>query len=120
MPHTIRFYDNHATRFVEDTLFVDMSALYSRFLSRVPAGGLILDAGCGSGRDSKAFMEAGFRVRAFDASVTLAAMAQALIGQPVEVRHLNEVVERNCYDGVWACASLLHVREADPPPCPAC
>lgn len=115
MHNTIRFYDNSAARFVQDTLDVDMSSLHKRFLAHVPAGGLILDAGCGSGRDSKAFAEAGYRVRAFDAAAVLAKMAQAHLGQPVEVRRFDEVTERDCYDGVWACASLLHVRETELP-----
>lgn len=72
MSPTVRYYDSHATHFVEGTLHVDMSSLRGRFLAHVPAGGLILDAGCGSGRDSKAFLDAGFRVRAFDASSELA------------------------------------------------
>ncbi|WP_068805707.1 DUF3427 domain-containing protein [Thauera phenolivorans] len=115
MPRTVRYYDSNAARFVEGTLHVDMSALQERFLAQVPAGGLILDAGCGSGRDSKAFLDAGFRVRAFDASAELARRAEALIGQAVEVRHFQDVGEHACYDGIWACASLLHVAEAELP-----
>ncbi len=112
---TIRFYNDSAVQFVQGTLNVDMSSLHARFLAHVPAGGLILDAGCGSGRDSKAFLEAGYRVRAFDASAALAAMAQTHLGQPVDVRRFDEVTEQNHYDGVWACASLLHVPEAELP-----
>lgn len=109
MSRTVRYYDSNAARFVEDTLHVDMSALHTRFLSHLPVGGLILDAGCGSGRDSKAFLDAGFRVRAFDGSAALARLAAEYIGQPVDVRRFDEIVERSRYDGIWACASLLHV-----------
>lgn len=115
MPRRPDYYDRNASRFVEGTLHVDMSALHARFLAHVPAGALILDAGCGSGRDSKAFLEAGFRVRAFDASAELARLAQTHIGQPVEVRRFEHVTERSHYDGIWACASLLHVAEAELP-----
>ncbi|KIN89565.1 DUF3427 domain-containing protein [Thauera sp. SWB20] len=115
MSRTIRYYDIEATRFAEDTLGVDMSELHDRFLAHVPAGGLILDAGCGAGRDIKAFMQAGFRVRAFDASVELVHIAKAHSGQAVELRRFDDVEERCCYDGIWACASLLHVPEADLP-----
>ena len=68
MSRTLRYYDINAARFVADTVHVDMADLHARFLAHIPAGGLILDAGCGSGRDSKAFIDAGLRVRAFDAS----------------------------------------------------
>ncbi len=115
MSRSIRYYDSHATQFAEGTLGVDMSDLHKRFLTYVPANGLILDAGCGAGRDSKAFLQAGFRVRAFDASAELVRLAQAHSGHPVELRRFEDVEERSCYDGIWACASLLHVPEADLP-----
>lgn len=115
MSRSIRYYDSHATQFAEGTLGVDMSDLHRRFLTYVPANGLILDAGCGAGRDSKAFLQAGFRVRAFDASAELVRLAQAHSGHPVELRRFEDVEERSCYDGIWACASLLHVPEADLP-----
>ncbi|AVR87517.1 DUF3427 domain-containing protein [Thauera aromatica] len=115
MTSSICYYDKNAAHFAEDTLSVDMSELRSRFLAHVPMGGLILDAGCGAGRDSKAFLEAGFRVRAFDASAELVRLAQIHIGQPVAVRRFEDVTERSHYDGIWACASLLHVVDADLP-----
>ena len=89
-----------------------MSELRERFLAAIPAGGSILDAGCGSGRDSKAFLDRGFRVTAFDASPEMARLASDHIGQPVAVRRLEDVDERDTYDGAWACASLLHLPEA--------
>ncbi len=108
---TVDFYNQNADAFVADTVSVDMGALYVRFLQDIPAGGLLLDAGCGSGRDAKAFLARGFRVCAFDASPVLAEMAAALLGQPVATRTFDQVDEVACYDGIWACASLLHVPE---------
>ena len=115
MSRTLRYYDINAARFVADTVHVDMADLHARFLAHIPAGGIILDAGCGSGRDSKAFIDAGLRVRAFDASAKLAHLAQELIRQPVEVQRFDDITERACYDGIWACASLLHVAAAELP-----
>lgn len=115
MSDTFTYYDSHASGFFSETVAVDMSELRGRFLASVPEGGLILDAGCGSGRDSKAFLELGFRVRAFDASAELVRMAAVHTGQAVQHRRFEDVDERDCYDGVWACASLLHVPEPDIP-----
>lgn len=120
MSRTIRYYDDNAARFAEGTLGVDMSELHTRFLVHIPAGGLILDAGCGAGRDIKAFVQAGFRVRAFDASAELVCLAQEHSGQAVELRRFEDIDERSCYDGIWACASLLHVPEADLPTTLSC
>ncbi len=88
-----------------------MTPLYERFLQHIPNGGFLLDAGCGSGRDSKAFLARRLRVRAFDASHELAQRASVFIGQAVATQSFDEIDESACYDGVWACASLLHLPE---------
>ncbi len=115
MTTTVVYYNDHAASFFADTVNVDMAELQARFLAHVPAGGLVLDAGCGSGRDSREFMAQGFRVRAFDASAALARLASDLIGQAVATRTFDQVDETACYDGIWACASLLHLREHEVP-----
>jgi SAM-dependent methyltransferase len=86
-----------------------MEPFYERFLALVPAGGHILDAGCGPGRDALAFLRRGYRVTAIDASAELARLAAALLGQPVEVRRFQDLDYEESFDGIWACASLLHV-----------
>jgi superfamily II DNA or RNA helicase/HKD family nuclease len=103
------FYKENAQSFFADTVAVDMGDLYARFLAAVSAGGHILDAGCGSGRDAKAFVSRGYRVTAFDACAALASLASEHLGQHVAVRSFAEVSELAAYDGIWACASLLHV-----------
>ncbi len=115
MTNSLDYYDQHAAEFFAATVLVDMGELHKRFLAHVPAGGLILDAGCGSGRDARVFLEKGFRVVAFDASASLAALAGRHIGQEVQVRGFADVAERACYDGIWACASLLHLPTAEIP-----
>ena len=77
------------------------------------ANGHILDAGCGSGRDSKAFQELGYAVSAFDASEEICRFATEYLGQEVQCRRFEDVIEENCYDGIWASASLLHVSKKD-------
>jgi superfamily II DNA or RNA helicase/SAM-dependent methyltransferase/SOS-response transcriptional repressor LexA len=109
MSRTLDYYKLHAQVYCDATLSIDLSALRSRFLDRVPDGGLILDAGCGSGRDSKAFLDDGYRVLSFDACPEVAILAERYIGQPVAVRSFCDVNEIDCYDGIWACASLLHL-----------
>ncbi len=86
-----------------------MQPLYQRFLPLLPKHAHILDAGCGSGRDARYFIEHGYRVTAFDASAEIAALAEKEIGQPVQVQYLQDIRYENQFDGIWACASLLHV-----------
>lgn len=109
---TITYYDTHAEAFFSDTQGVDMAPLHRRFLAQLPSGAHILDAGCGSGRDSKAFLQLGYRVTAFDASAKLVELAQAYTGLPIARRSFADVDEVATYDGIWACASLLHLPES--------
>lgn len=116
MPDTTRemhrmntYYDRNAERFFRETVALDMRSLHAPFRALMPDGALILDAGCGSGRDSRAFLDAGYRVHAFDASPRLAALAGHHLGQPVDTLRFDQVNWSNRFDGVWACASLLHV-----------
>jgi SAM-dependent methyltransferase len=115
----IAHYTTHAASYADATRQVDMTPLYARFLPHVPAGGRILDAGCGAGRDALAFRQRGYAVEAFDASPELAALASAHAGIEVQMMDfLSMPVKRpgdGGFDGVWSCASLLHVAAADQP-----
>ncbi len=72
-------------------------------------GADILDAGCGSGRDTLAFLERGYEVTAMDASETMAKLASRHTGRPVLHMSFDEMQFQTRFGGVWACASLLHV-----------
>lgn len=115
MDDTARYYRQFAAEFFESTVGVDMSPIRERFAALLDAGARVLDAGCGSGRDAKAFAQQGFRVSAFDASPELAARASDHCGFAVEVRTFHDVDEVNAYDGIWCCASLLHVAPEEMP-----
>ena len=103
------FYNINAKDFYERTVSLDIKNLYEPFLERIKKKAHILDAGCGSGRDTKYFLDQGYKVSAFDASSEMVKLASALTGEPIETKMFHEMTEENIYDGIWACASLLHV-----------
>lgn len=107
--NNIEFYNVNAASFVEGTLKADMSQWRDKFESYVTDGGRVLDAGCGSGRDSRAFKQHGFSVVAFDASREMCKAASELLGQEVWQMKFQEIAFDEEFDGIWACASLLHV-----------
>lgn len=113
--HTLAFYEKHSQEYYKSTVDVDMRELYEPFLSELPSAGRILDAGCGSGRDTKAFLERGYRVVAIDASPKMTQLAAALTGQRCEVLRFQEMEFHEEFDGIWACASLLHVPKSQIP-----
>jgi len=108
---TIEYYQTNAKKFVNGTINVDMSELYRPFLDLLPATGTILDAGCGSGRDTKFFSSQGFKVVAFDNSPELVKYASEYTGQDVLLLSFEEINFKNKFDGIWACASILHVSQ---------
>jgi len=113
MTNSLDYYNESAEAFFTATVTVDMEPVYQRFLRLLSPAARLLDAGCGSGRDAKAFAQQGFCVDAFDASPELAKLAAAFTGRPVEVMSFLEFDRHHLYDGIWACASLLHVPEVD-------
>lgn len=110
---TLDYYNAHASSYSQSTIDVDMSALYNEFLPILPqdmqSPAHILDLGCGSGRDSKHFLAEGYQVTAIEPAQELAECARKTLNQPVQSRLATEITEHNCYHGVWACASLLHI-----------
>lgn len=112
---TLNYYNQHAQHFNDSTLNIDMSSLYGEFLPLVEPHGHILDAGCGSARDALYFKQQGFRISAFDASEKLASIASQNLKQVVEVSTFQTMNSQNQYDGIWCCASLLHVPKIDLP-----
>lgn len=106
---TSEYYERNAQTYFATTLRVDMSALYSRFLRHVAHGGRILDAGSGSGRDTLAFLQRGYEVEAFDASPALCTLSTQLTGVEAQVLRFQDFDSPPRHDGIWACASLLHV-----------
>ncbi len=105
---TIDYYNKHAEEFTASTFEVDMESLYRPFLAELPGGTRILDVGCGSGRDTLAFKKKGYHVDAIDYSEELVKKASRLTGIPIKLKSFYEVDDYEAYDGIWACASLLH------------
>ena len=106
---TLAFYDENAGEFIAGTLAADMTDTQRRFMACLPPCARILDFGCGSGRDTKVFLGAGFRVDAIDGSAEMCAAAAAYTGVPIQQMLFSDLNASNQYDGIWACASILHL-----------
>ena len=106
---TLDYYNQAPEAFAAGTRTADMSDSRFRFSVHLPPKGIVLDFGCGSGRDTKAFLDAGFRVDAADGSAELCALASAYTGIRVRQMLFNELDAVDRYDGIWACASILHL-----------
>lgn len=113
---TLDYYERNAADFAESTFSVQFEEQRMMFTKYFSSGACILDFGCGAGRDSLAFLQQGFSVEAADGSEELCRIAQKNTGLSVRKMFFSELSEQNKYDGIWACASLLHLGKNELPP----
>lgn len=112
MDKTIIYYNQHAKEFVSSTISVDFKINQDKFIKNLH-GKNILDFGCGSGRDTKYFLESGFHVTAMDGSEEMCKYASEYTGIPVRKLLFQELNEQDKYDGIWACSSILHLSKKE-------
>lgn len=99
-------YDSADYKVMEDVL--------RKFINYLGENGrkkLILDAGCGTGRDVKYFLDRGLDIIGIDFSESIIEEAKRRVSNGdfklMDMRNLG--FPDNTFDGIWACASLLHL-----------
>lgn len=110
---TIGYYNKNAKDFARGTVEVDFVDMQKRFTNKLQNNAQILDFGCGSGRDTKYFLEHGFQVTAIDGSEELCRLASEYTGIEVKQMLFQELKDINHYDGIWACSSILHLQKTE-------
>ena len=91
----LNYYDKNAQSFFNESVKINLDDLYDTFLSYLNKGAHILDAGCGSGRDSKVFINKGYKVTSFDSSVELVKLASRHIGIQVKLMDFRELDKKS-------------------------
>jgi ubiquinone/menaquinone biosynthesis C-methylase UbiE len=86
-----------------------------RFAARLAVGARVLDVGCGPAHDTAGLRDLGLRAIGFDRSRGMLAQARPhqlplLLG---DMRQLP--VRAGALDGLWVCASFLHIPKPDAP-----
>lgn len=112
---TLTYYNQNSESFTGTTLDVEFSEIQDTFLSYLKEGAYILDFGCGSGRDTRYFLKKGYRVDAIDGSEEMVRIASENTGIEVKRMLFGELNETGKYDGIFACASILHVKREELP-----
>lgn len=109
MNKTLDYYNKNVANYYKQTASVDFADTQNQFLHLLPKKALILDFGCGSGRDSLAFLKQGYNVEAIDGSEEMCKIASQITGISVRKMLFQELNENEKYDGIWACSSILHL-----------
>lgn len=106
---TLKYYNENAQSFASGTVSVKFTKVQDKFLEKLNPDAYILDFGCGAGRDTKYFLSRGYQVDAVDGSEQLCRIASEYTGIKVRQMLFQELDEKEKYDGIWACASILHL-----------
>ena len=117
LEETIAYYDANAEFYARRWLGARvMLEDLELFVQNLP-GSWVLDAGCGPGRDVRYFVEQGLDADGIDLSERLLEIARREVpGASLMYMDMRQLHFPNgFYDGVWSCASLLHLDRGDVP-----
>lgn len=108
---TIKWYDDNAEQYEKNSKLVSFEKVVDGFLEKLPASPAVLDAGCGTGRETRIFHDKGTRVVGVDISKGLLEVARR--ENPgiefIEANFTELPLESQSFDGVWSHASLVHL-----------
>lgn len=83
---------------------------FEKFFDLVTPNGLVLDAGCGTGRDTAVFAQHNYQVIGLDLTLAMLAKGKANeVDTTLVQADLEAMPLRRGFDGIWASASLLHI-----------
>ena len=107
------YYESNAEHYAAETFSADMSEQYQRFLPLLKKGAKILDVGSGSGRDACYFQKHGYQVTALEPSKNLCREIRKVFSGEIICSDIQNYQPKERYDGIWACASLIHLQEEE-------
>lgn len=112
---TIKAYNVDPQKYINSTKELIFYQEIDTLTKDINKQGLILDAGCGFGRDTKVFIDRGFKVIGIDLSEKLLEEAKKYVPQAqfikMDLRGLD--FPDNYFDGIWCNAALLHLTIED-------
>jgi len=114
---TIKSYNKTAQQYAQNVANLQKTNYIASFASLLPANAFVLDMACGSGRDARIFSEKGFSVTGVDLSEEMLKIATQTCPESkfrlMDIRQLD--FDNQYFDGVWACAALLHIPKEEIP-----
>lgn len=111
--HNLEYYNAHAAEYAAhwNERIPGQLAAFAELLDR---SSHVLDAGCGTGRDSAWLTDAGYSSVGLDYSPAMLAEARKRFDGRLVAGDLRDLpFGENTFDGVWAWASLVHLTKDD-------
>jgi SAM-dependent methyltransferase len=92
-----------------------LAAVRARFAARLEPGARVLDVGCGPGWDTERLRHLGLRACGLDRSRGMLGEARRS-AVPLLLADMRDLPVRDgALDGLWVCASFLHIPKRDGP-----
>ena len=107
------YYEINAKRYAEETFSADMTEQYKKFLPLLRDQARILDVGSGSGRDACYFQKKRYQVTALEPSKNLCREIRKAFSGEIVCSDIQSYRPEQRFDGIWACASLIHLQEKE-------
>ncbi|MFH1235943.1 MAG: methyltransferase domain-containing protein [Parcubacteria group bacterium] len=87
----------------------------TKFIKKLKKGSRVLDVGCAGGRDTEAFIEAGFKAIGIDLSEVLLkeAMKRVPSAQFIKMDARKLIFPDNSFDALWVNAVILHIKRSE-------
>ena len=108
---TLDYYQHHAQEYIARTANLPLGRLQKMLAAVLPPQATILDLGCGSGRDLAFFRRCGFTAIGID-YIPAFAKASSRYAPVIRGDITRLPFADCCFDGIWACAVLLHLTPA--------
>ncbi|RLI99212.1 MAG: class I SAM-dependent methyltransferase [Candidatus Aenigmatarchaeota archaeon] len=112
---TIQVYEELAEDYCKaHSDIAEIKNIADNFLKKLK-GKKVLDIGCGPGRDAKYFSENGLEVTGIDLTSSFVEIASQNAPKAKFIKMDMRKLEfpENTFDGIWACASFLHIPKKD-------
>lgn len=117
---TVRSYDSAAAEYAAEAAVTPawVAQEMDFFVGGLTGAGRVLEIGSGGGRDALVFEEKGIRVRRTDVAQGFVDLLRASGCEADQLDPLtDDLADPQCpnasYDGIWACACLIHVARED-------
>lgn len=109
---TLKYYNDNSENFKMkwDNYLFDIPNTFASYLK---SGDNVLDLGCGTGRDSLYFKDKGLNVTCVDGAINMCKIASEALNIEVENKTYFDLDYKDMFEGVFACASLLHLKNDD-------
>lgn len=114
---TMASYDRSAAEYAAKWGELHLERALNAFTIRIADQRRVLDLGCGPGRDVAYLTDLGCHLVGLDLSSGMLAQARLRLpgAQFVQADLCHLPVASDSFDGIWACASLLHLRRTQVP-----